>query len=238
MSTTDRRTRLAAALPGLLFIFGSALFLYGGSFHPRINPSLGPMGSPAFFQAFVDHIRMMPRWQEIHTWILFGPVLWAFGAALAAGRGDPTTGALARMALALGAGAWIVAFVVDGFVHPQLAADMAAAETPEIAASLMRAFRQSATMMARLGLVAWTLVGVAAALYGAGLVGRAGASVAARIIGAAGILIGVWPMAAWVSGEFTPGPFTSVWWTLTAVVTAAWFVAFGVLHLRAVPAQS
>jgi hypothetical protein len=45
------------------------------------------------------------------------------------------------------------------------------------------------------------------------------------VVGAGGVLIGLWPMLAAARGEFIPGPFTSPYWTITALTTGAWFGA-------------
>jgi hypothetical protein len=37
---------------GMLIVIGSLLFVGGGAFHPRINSSLGALGSTEFFQNF------------------------------------------------------------------------------------------------------------------------------------------------------------------------------------------
>ena len=41
---------------GLLIVIGSLVFVCGGAFHPRINSSLGALGSTEFFQNFYMHI--------------------------------------------------------------------------------------------------------------------------------------------------------------------------------------
>ena len=51
------------------------------------------------------------------------------------------------------------------------------------------------------------------------------------MLAAVGIILGVWPFLAWMTGSFLPGPFTSQWWTVTAVSTAFWFMAVGIFAL-------
>jgi hypothetical protein len=58
----------------------------------------------------------------------------------------------------------------------------------------------------------------------------------AKVLASAGILLGVWPLIAWVTGAFLPGPFTSRYWNATAVSTAIWFLAAGIfLMISAAP---
>jgi hypothetical protein len=49
------------------------------------------------------------------------------------------------------------------------------------------------------------------------------------VLGLTGLLLGIWPMIAWLSGTFSPGPFISRWWILTALTTALWYMTIGVL---------
>src|SRR5215213_10424377 len=124
------RSRLDGWIPALLFIAGSALFVGAGGQHPRINASLGEVGSPPFYRAFAAHMLHMSNWGSVHLGILAGPVLWALAAsgtarllpARAASLGD-----LGRSALMLAAGLWSVAFVLDGYVGPKLANAIVAA---------------------------------------------------------------------------------------------------------------
>src|ERR1700738_2838841 len=64
---------------GLLIVIGSLVFVCGGAFHPRINSSLGALGSTEFFQNFYMHIAHHGSWRLIHGMILAGPVLWLLG---------------------------------------------------------------------------------------------------------------------------------------------------------------
>lgn len=58
------------------------------------------------------------------------------------------------------AGLWAVAFVLDGFGAPVYAEALASADSPEVSAALLTAFRANAAMMSRLGLVSWVVGGV------------------------------------------------------------------------------
>ncbi len=50
-------------------------------------------------------------------------------------------------------------------------------------------------------------------------------------MGATAVIVGIWPIVAWVLGIFEPGPFISKWWGPTALLTAAWFLLLGVALL-------
>jgi len=233
MSETQH-SRLPAMAGGSLFVLGSVIFLAGGSRHPRITAALAPLGTEAFFEAFTSHVRMTPNWSAMHMLILFGPMMWLFGATVMTPP-DAEPGAAvhraARAALGIGAILWAVAFVMDGFSHLQLANDIGAASAGEVRESLMRDFRLSATTMARLGLVSWTLIGVSIVALGGGLLARARRSPVAALAGAAGVLLGGAQIYGWVTGDFTPGPFTSPYWTAAAVLVAFWFGLFGALEM-------
>ncbi len=101
------------------------------------------------------------------------------------------------------------------------------------------------------GPLCWALGGVGARLalrrHGESCFSVLGATVRGRavkqLIGAIGILLGAWPIVAWAIGVFDPGPFTSRWWPLTALLATAWFMAMGVIVLvhgtsRAVEARA
>ena len=64
---------------GLLIVIGSLVFVCGGAFHPKINSSLGALGSSEFFQNFYMHIAHHGSWRLIHGMILAGPLLWLLG---------------------------------------------------------------------------------------------------------------------------------------------------------------
>ncbi len=117
MATSERVFNLIC---GALLIIGGAVFIWGGSQHPPTDARLGVVGSEEFFRNFVRHIVQQGNWQSIHTGILAGPVCWALGgvgASLMLRRhGEDCFSALGAVALAMGATAWAVTFVFDGFV--------------------------------------------------------------------------------------------------------------------------
>jgi len=204
---------------GLLMVIGSLVFVYGGAFHPRINSSLGVLGSPEFFQNFYMHIAHHRSWEFIHGLILAGPLLWLIGAgSFWSDRNGWTR--MATTAMTLAATAWAVTFVFDGFVAPNIVRRL----TPETG---WYALSANQDVVIRMGLVSWLMLGFSMIAGGIGtLVSRRtrGASVLAWV----GILLGVWPFIAWATGTFLPGPFTSQYWNATAVSTALWFLVVGV----------
>jgi hypothetical protein len=204
---------------GLLMVIGSLVFVYGGAFHPRINSSLGALGSPEFFQNFYMHIAHHRSWEFIHGMILAGPLLWLMGAgAFWSDRNGWTR--MATTAMTLAATAWAVTFVFDGFVAPNIVRRL----TPETG---WYALSVNQDVVIRMGLVSWLMLGFSM------IAGGIGTLVSSRTRGAnvlawVAILLGVWPFIAWATGAFLPGPFTSQYWNATAVSTAVWFLVVGV----------
>jgi len=99
---------------GLLIVIGSLVFVCGGAIHPRINSSLGALGSTEFFQNFYMHIAHHGSWRLIHGMILVGPVLWLLGiGSLWSGRNGWTR--MATTAMTLAATAWTF---LSGFAVP------------------------------------------------------------------------------------------------------------------------
>jgi hypothetical protein len=167
----------------------------------------------------------------MHTLILLGPVLWAIGAVGAARLLPPRTsvlGDVAAGALLLGGAFWAVGFVLDGFVTPVHARTVAAAGIGADATALA-AFRVTQLTMARLGMFSVALVGAAIVGFGAALLRGTRAPVWRTVVGVAGLLIGGWPILATLRGEFSPGPFTSPYWMMTALSLGVWFLAFGTI---------
>src|SRR2546426_11283511 len=104
---------------GLLIVIGSLVFVCGGAFHPRINSSLGALGSTEFFQNFYMHIAHHGSWRLIHGMILAGPVLGVLGiGSLWGGRSGWARGAATAMTPP--PTAWAGTFVFDGFVAPDI----------------------------------------------------------------------------------------------------------------------
>ena len=242
MASTLRSTQLTAWLSAILLPLGSVLFAAGGAHHPRASTAFGTVGTPDFYRAFAEHIHVQANWIPIHALILVGPLLWALGAPRRGdGSSDPSgaterstahvADTLASRALVLGASLWAVVFVADGFVAPQVA-HLVASATPADLPSTLTVFRSNQVMVISLGLVSWILIGMAIALFGTAMLVRARLASLHGLIGMAGILVGLWPIYATITGEFNPGPFTSRLWNVTALSSAIWFAAFGISTLR------
>src|SRR5205823_3218613 len=132
---------------GLLLVGGSLVFVYGGAFHPHINSSIGTLGSAEFFDNFRMKIAHHGAWEQIHTMIMAGPLLWLIGIrAFWSDRNDWTR--MATTAMTLAATVWSVAFVFDGFVAPYIVRSLAPAAGRD-----MLAVNQNAVI--RLGLISW-----------------------------------------------------------------------------------
>jgi hypothetical protein len=231
---TDRGTseRIFFFVCAALLIAGGAFFIWGGSQHPPTDARLGPVGSEEFFRNFVRHVVEHGDWQSIHTGILVGPLCWALGGVGATlmlqRRGEAHFSVLGAVALAMGATAWAVTFVFDGFVALRLAQAIAA-KPPGDTAALLTAFQANQVVVIRLGLVALVLIGSGMAAFGYAILGAGGARSMRWLLGGSGIVLGIWPLVAWIAAVFDPGPFTSRWWAPTALLTTAWFMALGVM---------
>ena len=242
MPTPSHSSRLSAWLSAILLPLGSALFVTGGGQHPRASTAFGVVGTPEFYRTFADHIHHQANWVPIHALILIGPLLWALGSPrrlpwghdgiATADDGTPSqiVERLASRALVLGASLWAVVFVLDGFVAPQIANLVASAAPADLSATLA-VFRSNQVMVISLGLVSWILIGLAMALFGTAMVVRAKLLTGRGALGVAGIVVGLWPVYATITGEFNPGPFTSPLWNVTALSSALWFAAFGISTL-------
>ena len=221
------RLRGDALLPSALLIAGSMVFLGAGRHHPHISGALGPIGVDEFFKGFAQTMLMTPNWGPMHAMILLGPVLWALGAAglvtLFRGRGGSLV-EVGRAALLLGAGTWAVAFILDGFVGPVFARTIVGITDPVALAAAVAPFRISQLTMARLGMVSVTLFGAAILSFASALLLDAKRFSWSKVVGGAGVFVGLWPLVAAWRGEFAPGPFTSPYWTITAVSLGIWFV--------------
>ena len=209
----------------VLIITGVVVFLWGGAQHPATDDSLGAVGTEEYFEAFAGHVATSDRWQVIHTGILAGPLLWALGLLAIArrthGHESDSWSQLGVHSMTMGAIGWSIVFVLDGFVAPLNAA--AVLDGGTIAA--VNAFRTNQEIVIRLGLVSWLLIGVGIAATSVAMLTHARRRRTRVALATVGLVVGLWPIAAWVTGEFVPGPFTSALWTATAVLTSLWFLA-------------
>lgn len=223
------RARLDTWLPALLLVAGTLIFLGAGRHHPIIDATLGPPGSDAYFRAFAGHMLHMPNWESIHLGILVGPVLWTLGVAgiarLVSARATPLAD-VGKTALMLGASLWAVAFVLDGYVGPRLAQVIAAAGVGADALAI-KTFSTNQYMMARLGMLSLVLIGGAILVISAAMLLDLRLRSWRAVVGGLGVLVGGWPLVAAARGEFWPGPFTSPYWTATAVSLGIWFLLLG-----------
>jgi hypothetical protein len=207
---------------GLLIVIGSCVFVGGGAFHPKINSALGALGSQEFFTNFYMHIQHHTAWETIHGMIMAGPLLWLLGVA-AFWRDRSGWTRMAMSAITFAATVWSVTFVFDGFVAPNIVRWM----TPENGLYFL-AVNQAAVI--KFGLVAWVMLGTSMIAGSVGILAST-RSTGASILAWTGIPLGVWPLVAWMTGIFVPGPFTSRYWNVTAVSTAFWFLAVGIFLL-------
>jgi hypothetical protein len=220
---------------GTLLLLGGVVFLWGGIQHPPTDPSLGAIGSDEYFRNFIHEVVQHSAWERIHTAILVGPLCWALGGVgvclALRQRGETCFSALGAVALAMGATAWAVTFVFDGFAALRYA-EAISGDSPDDMTPLIIVFRANQAVVIRLGLVSLVLIGMGMAAFGASILGATGHSRPVLwLLGVSGVLVGSWPIVAWATGVFEPGPFTSRWWKPTALLTAAWFMSAGIAIL-------
>lgn len=214
---------------GLLIVIGSVVFVYGGALHPKINSSLGALGSSEFFKNFYMHIAHHGSWELIHAMILAGPLMWLLGVgSFWSDRSGWTR--MANTAMTLAATVWAVTFVFDGFVAPSIVRWL----TPETGLYQLAA---NQVVVIRLGLVSWLMLGFSMIAGSVGIL-VSSRSRSAKVLAWVGTSLGAWSFIAWTTGTFIPGPFTSPYWNVTAVSTAFWFLAVGVFLLVSVAPQS
>jgi hypothetical protein len=174
------------------------------------------------------HIQHHTAWETIHAMILAGPVLWLLGmGAFWRDRTGWTRMAISAMTLA--ATVWSVTFVFDGFVAPNIVRWM----TPQNGLYMLAV---NQTVVIKCGLVSWVMLGFSIIVGSVGLLASARSS-GAKILAWIGIPLGLWPLVAWGTGLFLPGPFTSQYWNVTAVSTAFWFLAIGIQLLATAAPQ-
>jgi len=213
---------------GLLIVIGSVVFVYGGALHPKINSSLGALGSSEFFKNFYMHIAHHGSWELIHAMILAGPLMWLLGVgSFWSDRSGWTR--MANTAMTLAATVWAVTFVFDGFVAPSIVRWL----TPETG---LYQLAVNQVVVIRLGLVSWLMLGFSMIAGSVGIL-VSSRSRSAKVLAWVGTSLGAWSFIAWATGTFIPGPFTSRYWNVTAVSTAFWFLAVGVFLLVSVAPQ-
>lgn len=158
--------------------------------------------------------------------------MWALGsvgATLALTRsGEANFSIFALVFLVIAAIAWMVTFIIDGFVSPQYALAFAQSSDPSIQQSAMIGFKASQELVIRFGLVAWILIGLAIVAYSTSiLITKTFNRIARIILIAIGFPVGFWPIVAWLTGVFQPGPFTSSIWVPSAQLAILWFAVWG-----------
>lgn len=230
-----RSERASEFLAGAFLIVGSAVFLWGGALHPATGPELGPLGTETYFRNFARHVVEHAAWQNIHTGILAGPILWALGIwgvrKWLPAEKDSVLLSMGLAAILLGSAGWSVTFVIDGFVAPVQAGAVVVAGPQQ--GSALTGFMALQEFVIRLGLVSWLLLSVGLAALGATILACDTIARSFRyLLGVVGVALGLWSVVAWVVGIFRPGPFVSGAWVPTAVATALWFSVLGLAIVR------
>lgn len=239
-SSSSPVDRVIPGISAALLILGSALFLAGGRHHPDVATAFGDSGTQSYFRTFAATIHHSANWEGIHLLILLGPVLWALALPVTSrvsdggGFAELRSGLahLAGRAISIGAALWVVAFVLDGYAAPVTSSAIVTAGSAELP-GLLITFRVHQITMVTLGLFSWILIGISMALHGVVMILQQPRSLWRNVLGATGVMLGIWPIVAGMTGEFDPGPFTSDLWRLTALSSALWFAALGVTFVAA-----
>jgi hypothetical protein len=191
------------------------------------------------FRSFIARVAIRAIYVDrvnISTYVLAGPLLWAIALATFAytldGKRRPFWQA-AVQAFAIGAAVWAATFVLDGFVTPIYARALSSGVDPAIGAMMYTSFQTNQQAVARLGAVSWFAISFGTAIVGVLFMSRFREAPKSAVVGAIGAALGVWGIIACLSGEFAPAPFTSHYWTLTALAEGLWFAALGVMMMTA-----
>jgi hypothetical protein len=228
-------SKLESWLPLLLLLAGSVMFVAGGTFHPHVGVNMGVLGSPEFFTHFAQKMVATEGWVPMHMLILAGPVAWALAAPAVRRRlpsGGDSVWAIAQMALGISATLWIITFILDGLIAPVFARALISGQGAFSSPATLMSFASNQSLIIRIGLFSLILNGLAIMLFSIGLIVSRRGFDARLIVGVVGVLIGVWPFVAAITGEFSPGPFTSELWKETALAIAAWYVGLGLVLAR------
>ena len=231
--TGDRSSSMVFdRIAGALVLVGVGVFVWAGSQHPDMGSELGPVGGHEYFEQLAGLIGHHRHWSTIHAGLLAGPLLWALGSAALVlrlhRRGERRFSSVGGAALGIGAVLWAVAFVFAAFVLPAQATAVRVSNG-EVLVVAAAGLRGAQAVAFRLGLVALIAIGVAMAALGTSVLVCGRSRILRWALAPAGIILGLWPVVAWVIGVFQPSPFTSSAWGPTAILTSGWFLAVGLV---------
>lgn len=241
---------------GLIVIVGSILSMVGGSQHPMIGPQMGTYGSDKFFLEFAK-LMTDPMWEPSHWRILWAPVLWCLGSLslvyLARSAGERRWTVLGYISLIMGTALYVVTYIGDGFVSPQIGKALIAASEgsdPTLTAAITQTFASVQWFTIKVGLPSWMLLAFGMIALSIGLFALARTYrgfnwLQTVIIAGAGVVIGAWSFVAYAAGSYEPGPMVSEMWLPAAIATNVWFLQLGItilvhglfIHGRQQPAE-
>lgn len=230
------------AFTGLLLLAGSFIEMNGGRKHPAITEDMGTFGSDEFMLEFAKLMVNDKDWQLYHEQMLAAPLLWAIGGyavvLLARRAGESRWTPLGYVALVMGSVLWALTYMYDGWVSPETAKSLVAAQAdPTLSAAITATFASGQWFTVRLGMYSWLLVAFAAALLSVGLISLArsyGPGIGkplAWFLGGLGLFLGAWSLVAWLTGAYAPGPMVSIWWLPANIATQFWFTGLSMLVL-------
>ncbi|MBL6278342.1 hypothetical protein JMF97_19465 [Micromonospora fiedleri] len=227
---------------GLLLLAGSMLQMNGGRRHPAITEEMGTFGSDEFMLSFAKLMVNEKDWQLYHEQMLAGPLLWAIGCwaviLLARQVGDSRWTPMGFIALAMGAVLWVLTYMYDGWVSPETAKALLAAQGDEtLAAAITQTYASGQWFTIRVGIYSWLLVAFGTALLSIGVINLARSysrgigKPLAWFLGGFGLFLGLWSLVGWLSGNYYPGPMVSLWWLPANIATQFWFTGLSILVL-------
>jgi hypothetical protein len=228
-------SRIYYLFSGLMMIAGTVIFMNGGRQHPPINESMGQFGTPDFFYKFASLIASDANWEQVHAFIIIGPVLWALGLLALADQlrvnGESRWSTFALVSLAMGVTLHVVLYIFDGFVASKIATQLLNSDET-LRPALTATFGANQWTVIRMSTVSWLLISIApAAIALSMLFARRGLGAFGRVLQGilvvVGLVLGAFGIVASVTGTYSPGPMVSPFYVPVAVTTALWFAVAG-----------
>lgn len=231
--------RLFLIFSGLLVIVGALLYMQGGRQHPMISEKMGKFGSDAFFWEFAKMMVYDHKWMHYHQQMLIAPTLWTLGAfsvvVLTRELGERRWTPLGFVALSMGSVLWIVTYIYDGLVSPEIGRALLASQGDKtLTAAITQTFASGQWFTIRVSLWGWMLIaaGTAALSIGMFTIARSYPWSVSRVqmllLGVVGLVLGVWSLVAFLAGAYSPGPMVSDWWLPASIATQAWYLTLGI----------
>lgn len=225
---------------GLLILAGSLLAMNGGHQHPAITEDMGKFGSDQFMLSFARLMVAEKGWQHYHEQMMVAPLLWSIGAfgvvLLLRQIGESRWTPLGFVALTMGSLLWLLTYMYDGWVSPETAKALVAAQGDRtLSAAITQTFASGQWFTIRISMYSWLLIAFGTAALSIGMIAlarsypRGASKVQAWFLGGLGLFLGAWSLVAWATGAYAPGPMVSIWWLPANIATQVWYTTLGIL---------